>query len=155
MSLDHFFRIGQTIDLGHHTFSAEEIKIFAQEFDPQVFHTDEEAAKKSLLGGLCASGWHTCSMWMRYNYAARKDATAPEWHGEGPRPEFGPSPGFKNLRWIKPIYAGKTINFKRTALSHRALASKPGWRMLTIKAEAFDQDGTLVLEMENAVLVKI
>lgn len=153
--LDAFFRIGERIELGRHTFATEEIIAYAKEFDPQYFHTDEKLAKDSLFGRLCASGWHSCALWMRYNYAELLEVIGTLWQGEGPRPEFGPSPGFRNLRWLKPIYAGDTITFMRTATSYRALDSKPGWLMLQLKAEACNDENKLVMEMENAVLVAV
>ena len=152
MTLDAFFRIGTTVTLGSHRFEPEEIKAFARKYDPQVFHVDEEAAKASVLGGLCASGWHTAATWMKYNLQARMDAEG--WTGPGSVPEFGPSPGFKNLKWLKPVYAGETVTFTRTALSHRPIASRPGWRLLALRSEAFDSTGDKVLEFESAVLVK-
>lgn len=155
MTLDEFFRIGTTITLGSHTFEPEEIKAFARKYDPQIFHVDEEAASGSVLGGLCASGWHTAATWMKLNLETRMDAEAANWNGPGPVPEFGPSPGFKNLKWLKPVYAGETVTFSRTTLSHRPIASRPGWRMLSLSAEAFDSTGDKVLEFESAVLVKV
>lgn len=152
MSLDAFFRIGETIDLGSHTFTPEEIKAFAAKYDPQRFHMDEEEAADSVFGALCASGWHTTAMWMRYNLLSRDRLDGP-WDGPGEPPEFGPSPGFENLRWLKPVYAGETITFKRRTASHRALASRPGWRILTTNCEAFSGE-TKVLEFESTVLVK-
>ncbi|TRC84577.1 MaoC family dehydratase [Mesorhizobium sp. WSM4303] len=151
MSLDAFFRIGETIDLGSHTFEAEAIKVFARIYDPQLFHVDEEAAKKSVFGGLCASGWHTAATWMKLSVQARMDAG---WTGTGPVPEFGPSPGFRNLKWPKPVYAGETVTFMRTALSHRQLATRPGWRLLALRSEGFDSAGDQVIEFDSAVLVK-
>jgi acyl dehydratase len=154
VTLDAFFRIGTTVTLGSHTFEAEAIKAFARKYDPQVFHIDEEAAKKSVLGGLCASGWHTAATWMKLNLEARMDGGEGAWSGPGPLPEFGPSPGFKNLKWLKPVYAGETVTFTRTALSHRPIASRPGWRLLALRSEAFASSGEKVLEFESAVLVK-
>jgi len=151
-ALDEYLGIGRTVTLGSHCFGSEEIKAFARKYDPQPFHLDEEAARKSVFGRLCASGWHTASMWMRYNLTKREDA-AP-WTGEGPRPEFGPSPGFQDLKWLKPVYAGETITFTRTGMAHRPLASRPGWRLLTLRCEAFDSTGDKVLEFDSAVLVK-
>ena len=72
MSLDRFLRLGETITLGTHTFTADEIIAFGRQFDPQPFHTDAEAARDSVFGRLCASGWHTCAMWMRYNLTGSK-----------------------------------------------------------------------------------
>ncbi|TPM32889.1 MaoC family dehydratase [Mesorhizobium sp. B2-3-4] len=152
MSLDEFFRIGTTVTLGSHRFEPEEIKAFARKYDPQVFHVDEEAAKNSVLGGLCASGWHTAATWMKLNLETRMGG---EWAGPGPAPEFGPSPGFKNLKWLKPVFAGETVTFNRTALSHRPISSRSGWRLLSLRSEAFDSTGDKVLEFESAVLVKV
>lgn len=152
MSLDEFLAIGTTVALGSHTFQPDEIKAFARKYDPQIFHIDAEAAKNSVFGGLCASGWHTAAMWMKYNLA---NMQPPEWDGPEPAPQFGPSPGFRNLKWLKPVYAGETIRFTRTCLAHRPMASRPGWRLLTIRAEAFDSTGDKVIEFENAVLVKV
>ncbi|RYE58263.1 MAG: dehydratase, partial [Hyphomicrobiales bacterium] len=56
------YRIGDKRELGSHTFTAEEIKLFAAQFDPQPFHLSEEAGKASLFGGLAASGWHTTAV---------------------------------------------------------------------------------------------
>ena len=153
-ALDAFFRIGETVTLGTHTFGAEEIKAFARKYDSQLFHVDEEAAKGTLFGALCASGWHTAATWMKYNLKHREDAGDPPWQGPGPKPEFGPSPGFEKMRWLKPVYVGETVTFTRRALNHRALATRPGWRLLVLISEAFDSKGDKVLEFESSVLVK-
>ena len=58
-------RVGETVEIGSHVFTAEDIKTFAQRFDPQPFHVDDEAAARSHFGQLCASGWHTACVWMR------------------------------------------------------------------------------------------
>ena len=152
--LDRFLRIGETVTLGSHTFEPDEIKEFARKYDPQRFHVDEAAAAHSVFGRLCASGWHTCAMWMRHNLAHREDTSEVPWNGPGPRPVFGPSPGFEKLKWLKPVYAGDTITFTRRAVAHRALASRPGWRLMTIMCEAFNAAGEKVLEFESAVLVQ-
>jgi acyl dehydratase len=151
-ALDDFFEMGTTVTLGSHTFSADEIKEFARKYDPQPFHLDEEAARSSVFGGLCASGWHSCAMWMRYNLESGR--TGPGWKGEGRAPEFGPSPGFTDLKWLKPVYAGDTITFTRRATGHRPIASRPGWRLLTIVCEGFNQSEDKVFTFDSAVLVK-
>ncbi|ESZ18937.1 MULTISPECIES: MaoC family dehydratase [unclassified Mesorhizobium] len=155
MTLDEFFCIGVTVTLGSHRFEPEAIKAFARKYDPQIFHLDEEAAKNSVFGGLCASGWHTAATWMKLNLETGVEAEGISWAGGGPAPEFGPSPGFKNLKWLKPVYAGETVTFTRTALAHRPIASRPGWRVLTLRSEAFDSTGDKVIEFESAVLVKV
>ena len=150
MTLDEFFGIGVVTTLGSHLFTAEAIKAFAAKYDPQPFHLDEDAASRSVLGGLCASGWHTAAMWMKYNLATRMATEGDRWTGPGPQPEFGPSPGFRNLKWLKPVYAGETITFTRTGLSHRPVSSRAGWRLLTIRAEAFDSTKAKVIEFDSA-----
>lgn len=154
MTLDEYLGIGVTITLGSHLFEAGEIKAFARKYDPQPFHLDEAAAERSVFGRLCASGWHTASMWMKYNLRKRADAEPERWTGPGPRPVFGPSPGFQNLKWLKPVYAGETVTFTRTGVEHRALATRPGWRLVTIRCEGFDSSGDKVIEFDSAVLVQ-
>ena len=109
MTLDEYLRHRHDDGAGQLPFDAEAIKAFARKYDPQPFHVDEEAARESVFGRLCASGWHTAAMWMKLNLAHR----GPDWDGPGPAPEFGPSPGFKNLKWLKPVYAGETVTFTR------------------------------------------
>lgn len=152
MSLDAFLGIGVTTTLGSHTFEPDAIKAFAKKFDPQPFHIDEALAKSSVFGGLCASGWHTASVWMKLNVAMPTNGAA--WQRPGPEPEFGPSPGFSNLKWLKPVFAGETVTFTRTGIAHRPLASRPGWRLLTIRGEGFDSTGDKVIEFDSGVLVK-
>ena len=153
MTLDDFFRVGVTVPLGTYTFTPEAIVAFARQFDPQPFHLSEETAQGSVFGRLCASGWHTAAAWMKCNLAAKSGAV--RWDGPGPEPEFGPSPGFRNLKWLKPVYAGETVSYTRTALEHRALTSRPGWRMLTMRGEGFDSAADKVIEFDSAVLVKV
>lgn len=152
-ALDAFFMMEERVALGSHVFGAEEIKEFARKYDPHPFHLSEEEAEKSVFGALCASGWHTCAMWMRYSLL--KGRAGAGWSGDGPEPEYGPSPGFSDLKWLKPVYAGDEITFFRTATSHRPIASRPGWRLLTILCEAENQRGEMVLSFDSAVLVKV
>ena len=56
---------GKKTFLGAHVFTREDIIDFASQWDPQRFHVDEEAAKHSMFGSLCASGWHTGCIAMR------------------------------------------------------------------------------------------
>lgn len=154
MNLDEYFQVNETVTLGSHTFTPEEIIVFAQKFDPQPFHLSEETAKGSVFGALCASGWHTASTWMKYNVRKGMMKDAGDWNGEGEAPTIGASPGFKNLKWLKPVYAGETITYTRKVLNHRALASRPGYRVMTVWGEGHDSTGDKVIEFESAVIVK-
>lgn len=151
MTLDEFLLVGEDIQLGSHHFDAEAIKAYARKYDPQPFHVDEEAARHSVFGRLCASGWHTAAVWMKLNLAY---GMARAWTGPGPEPVLGPSPGFRNMKWPKPVYAGETISFARKTTGHRPITNRPGWRVVTQWSEAFDGTGAKVFEFEGAVLVK-
>src|SRR5260370_18366975 len=103
--------IGARNEVGSFTFTAEQIKKFARQFDPQAFHLDEEAGKKSLFGGLAASGWHVGSVCMKLLVAdGQRQAREAAARGE-PLAIWGPSPGFRELRWRKPGLAGATLTF--------------------------------------------
>src|SRR6201988_4294790 len=88
------FTVGESRDLGTYRVTAEEIKDFAREFDPQFFHLDEDRAKSSVLGGLSASGWHTCGILMRLMVDGYLGRTA----GMG-------SPGLDEGKRVKSLYA--------------------------------------------------
>jgi acyl dehydratase len=153
MTLDDYLGVGRTVVLGSHHFSAASIKAFAAKYDPQPFHVDEAAAKGTVFGALCASGWHTAAAWMKLNVAVPIAAGA-AWSGPGPEPQLGPSPGFSNLKWLKPVFAGETVSYTRTVLGHRVLASRPGWRLVSIVADGTDSTGAKVIDFESGVLVK-
>ena len=149
------FEPGTRQELGAHLFTAEEIIDFARKFDPQRFHVDPEAARQSVFGGLCASGWHTASVWMKLNIAASA-VEVKEAKAEGRTlPEFGPSPGIRNLRWFKPVYAGDEIFYASTIRGTRPLNSRPGWSILELTAEARNTSGELVMSFDSAALVRL
>lgn len=153
MTLDEYLEVGVTVPIGAYSFSPEAIKAFAVKYDPQPFHVDEAKAEGSVFGRLCASGWQTAAAWMKCNLATPINGGRP-WQGAGPMPEFGPSPGFSNLKWLKPVYAGETVSYTRTVLGHRPLATRPGWRLMSLRSEGFDSTGDKVIEFDSAVLVK-
>src|SRR5438270_1392020 len=103
--------IGAQREFGSFTFTAHDIKKFATQFDPQRFHLDEEEGRKSLFGGLAASGWHVGSVCMKL-LVADGQGRAAEAAARGEKiAVWGPSPGFRELRWIRPVLAGDTIDF--------------------------------------------
>jgi acyl dehydratase len=146
--------VGDRIALGSHTFSAEEIKTFAAQYDPQSFHMDEAAAAKSHFGALCASGWHTVAAWMRLRilYAQREDA---ERRARGEvLAQLGPSPGFRELKWPKPVYAGDTIACASEVAEKRVSQSRPGWGLIFGYNTGTNQKGELVLSFIGAGFVE-
>ncbi|MEJ8572237.1 MaoC family dehydratase [Microbaculum marinum] len=137
--------LGDGAELGRHTFAAEEIIAFARRWDPQPFHTDPVAAKDSLFGDLCASGWHTVCTWMRLNVEASERLIAEARAAGGPIPRFGPSPGIFDLKWPKPVFVGDTISYRWTFVEKRETNSRPEWGLLTYLAEGTNQDDEPVM----------
>ena len=143
--------VGDQSELGSYHFGAEEIIRFARTYDPQPFHVDPEAAKRSLFGGLCASGWHTAAAWMK-RMIAHRDAMEAEAAHLGRRPSrLGPSPGFKNMRWARPVYAGDTISYRSTLTGLRPSGSRPGWGLAFHRNTGTNQRGEEVFSFDGAV----
>jgi acyl dehydratase len=137
-------QIGQRRELGSFIFTAADIKRFATQFDPQAFHLDEEAGRNSLFGGLAASGWHIGSVCMKL-LVADNDRLAAEERARGEEVAVGgPSPGFRELRWIKPVLAGDTISFASEIESLRASSSRPRWGIYQSRNIGTNQRGELV-----------
>ncbi|MXQ10390.1 MaoC family dehydratase [Microvirga makkahensis] len=143
--------IGEKEELGSYTFEADDIIGFARQFDPQRFHVDAEAARDSLFGALCASGWHTAAVWMKlmvgHRSRIRTNALA---HGARPA-RLGPSPGFTNLKWLKPVYAGDTLTYRSAVARKRVSNSRPGWGLVFHHNCATNQHGEEVFSFEGMV----
>jgi acyl dehydratase len=132
---------GGSIDLGGKNVTAEEIIEFAREFDPQPMHLDEAAGKASILGGLSASGWHTCAIFMRLIC----DAFLLDSTSQG-------APGVDRIKWKKPVLAGDRLNGRTTVLAKRSSKSRPSIGLVTMRSELFNQRGEAVFELENTVM---
>ncbi|WP_207001180.1 MaoC family dehydratase [Trinickia mobilis] len=135
------FEVGTTADVGEHTFGADEIIRFGEQFDPQPFHVDEAAAKASPFGGLIASGWHTCSVMM--GLVVRNQLRGSTSMG---------SPGVDEVRWIKPVRAGDTILMKNTVLDKRVSESRPDRGIVSIQWEGINQNGETVIVVRSKVI---
>ncbi len=143
--------IGETEELGSYTFTPDDIIGFARQFDPQPFHVDAQAARHSLFGALCASGWHTASVWMK-NMVGYRDRIRAYALARGERPaRLGPSPGFTNLKWLKPVYAGDTIAYRTTVTAKRPSASRPGWGLVFHHNTGTNQHGEKVFAFDGMV----
>jgi acyl dehydratase len=146
----HYFDdivIGQRMDVGSHTFDKEAVLAFGRKYDPQPFHTDEAAARKSQFGGLIASGWHTAAAYMGQLIANRTRRQADILAQGGTLPEPGPSPGFTKLRWRAPVYAGDTLRFSSEIVNKRVV-SRPGWGLVFVQNKGFNQHDRLAYEFE-------
>jgi acyl dehydratase len=146
--------VGERAETGRYTFTTASIKGFARRFDPQPFHLDEAAAARSHFGALCASGWHTASVWMRLmvEYQRREDE-ARRARGEATA-ALGPSPGFRELKWLKPVYVGDTITYSTEVIEKRASNSRPDWGLMWIRNNGVNQKGEPVISFVSAVFVE-
>ncbi|WP_421357711.1 MaoC family dehydratase [Agrobacterium rosae] len=140
------------LELGTVHFSAESIIRYAEKFDPQPFHLDAEAARNSVFEGLCASGWQTSASWMKC-FLAYWEREVKRLAAEGVQPpKLGPSPGFRNMKWHRPVYAGDDITYFATMIASRPLASRPGTFLNTTLNEGVNQNGETVVSFESSVL---
>jgi acyl dehydratase len=145
--------VGDRRTLGSHTFKADEIKAFARKYDPQVFHLDEEAAARSHFGRLCASGWHTAAVCMRLNVDSNR-ADDDERRARGEQiARSGPSPGVRDLRWLKPVYVGDTISYTSEVKETRVV-SRPGYGVVVHETVGTNQNGEVVYSAQGAVFVQ-
>lgn len=138
------FHVGQVIPLGPYIVTREEIIAFAAEFDPQPFHMDEEAARNSVLGGLCASGWHSCAMLMRMICDSYLNRSA----GMG-------SSGLDEVKWLKPVYPGETLSGIMTVISRRVSLKRPEMGILVCRWEVFSETGEKKLEETGVNFMRV
>jgi acyl dehydratase len=109
------FEVGEKAELGSCTISEAEILAFARKYDPQPFHTDPEAARRSIFGGLIASGWHTCALMMRLSVEANQREAA----------AATGSPGLHSCRWLRPVRPGDTLTGRTEILETWPSRTKP------------------------------
>ena len=135
------FKEGQIFDAGSLVVSREEIIDFAQKYDPQPFHINEEKAK-IVFGGLIASGWHTAALCQRLMVGSLLSKTA----GMG-------SPGIDELRWLKPVRPGDTLSGWFTIIELKPSEHKADRGWMKLKGEMLNQDGEVVLSLIGTIIV--
>lgn len=146
--------IGETYSLGSHTFTRDDVIAFARQFDPQAFHLDDAAAARSLFGRLSASGWHTTAIWIRqfvrYRQEIERDMT-----DRGLRPaHYGPSPGFRDLKWLKPVHPGDTIEFRGRVDAKYDWRSRADRGLIETLNQGRNQHGELVFAIRGRILAE-
>jgi len=133
---------GDVHSFGRVAVEADEIVEFAKRFDPQAFHTDPEAAKRTPFRGLIASGWHTVGLMMRLyveHYLTHVASLA--------------SPGVDELRWLKPVRPGDTLSVRVTVLKATPSRSKPDRGAVTSFIEVFNQAGEAVMTLRAVNMI--
>ena len=129
--------IGQCHEFGSISVEADEVIAFARRFDPQPFHTDPEAGKRSIYGGMIASGWHTAALMMRLfvdHYLSHVASLG--------------SPGVDELRWLKPVYPGDVLSLRVTILEANRSRSKPDRGIIRSDIQVLNQRHDIVMTMK-------
>jgi len=132
------FTVGQVREFGRYLVTAAEIVDFAKRYDPQPFHTDPEAAKKSFYGGLIASGWMTCAMAMRMvcdDYVLKSASLG--------------SPGVDQIRWKQPVRPDDVLRMRLTVLEVRPSQSKPDRGIVRTGWEVINQRDEIVMTSQG------
>ena len=132
---------GQVHHLGRRMLSRDEIVEFARAWDPQPFHLDEQAAAASIYGGLIASGWHTVCVFMRLFADGLLHRAA----------AMG-SPGVDELRWLKPVRPGDTLEARLEILECRPSRSKPDRGIVRARSVVVNLAGEEVLSFVATLL---
>ena len=137
------YREGDVHEFGPVTITEEAIVRFGREFDPQVFHTDPDGARRTVYGGLIASGWHTCGLFMRLFVAHYL-----------PGPASLGSPGVDGLRWLKPVRPGDALRLRVTVDRVKPSRSKPDRGVLFSFCEMLNQRDEVVATMMAMNLIR-
>jgi acyl dehydratase len=134
------FPADEIAEYGGIEVSAHDIIAFAREFDPQPFHTDEEAARAA-TGGLIASGWHTCALLMRMNCDAflMRAAVVDE-------------AGIEETRWERPVRPGDRLNVRRRTLANRPRDDGTG--EVEFLYEVVNQDGLVAMTQRSLMALE-
>jgi acyl dehydratase len=136
------FEEGAVLTYGPRTMTREEIIAFAAEYDPQPMHLDEEAAKKTMLGGLGASGYHTCCFMFRMTY----DGFLADSSSMG-------SPGIDEVKWLQPVRPGMPLTLRLTIVEKRTSKSRPEMGFVRLKSELLDERQMAVIEQTSTVIL--
>jgi len=136
--------VGDTEEFGEYHVTKEEIIEFASQYDPQPFHTDEEAAEESAFGELVASGWHTAAICMRLLVDNMMDERA----SMGAR-------GVDELRWRQPVRPGDTLHLRTEVVDKRRSESDPGRGYVDNRMEGINQDGEVVISWVGLGMVAV
>ena len=137
------FTVGRVFGSGTRQLSEADILGFAREYDPQYFHTDPEAAKKSIYGGLIASGWQTVGVCMRLIC----DSYLLEAASIG-------SPGVDEVRWLKPVFPGDTLRMNATVIAAKLSASTPDRGTATVRWDVYNQKNERVMHMQSMQIMQ-
>ncbi|MEY7849017.1 MaoC family dehydratase [Natrarchaeobius sp. A-rgal3] len=130
--------VGETEEYGAYEVTKDEIIEFGRKYDPQPFHTDEEAARNSYFGELVASGWHTASICMRLSVEMKQR--------EGHEPENNlAGAGVDELRWHEPVKPGDVLRIRREVVDKRPVESETAGGYIDARIEGINQNDDVVI----------
>ncbi len=136
------FAVGQMFGSGRLRIDGERALAFAAEFDPQPFHLDEAVARRSIFGGMTASGWHTAAVTMRLLVET----------------EFKPAggiigAGFDECRWTRPVRPGDELRIECEVIEVRPSRSRPQQGMIKLRITTMNQnDDPVLVQVANLVV---
>jgi acyl dehydratase len=136
------FQPGAVAVYGPRLVTRGEIVAFAAEFDPQPMHLDEAAGSATSLGGLAASGWHSCCLLMRII----TDGFVLESSSMG-------APGVEEVRWLRPLRPGMRIRVRSTVLESRASKSRPEMGLVKIHHEVLDEGDAVLTTLTSTAML--
>ena len=136
------FPLGEVVEYGRVDVSVDEILAFAREFDPQPFHTNEEAARAA-TGGLIASGWHTSALLLRMNCEAFLARAA-----------IVEEAGVEEVRWQLPVRPGDRLHVRRQTLASRLREGQTGAGEVEFLYEVINQNGAAAMIQRSVLLLK-
>ena len=134
---------GSAHEFGSIVVEEKEVIDFGKRFVPLSYHVDPEAAKKSIYGGLIASGWQTAALMMRLytdNYLSRVANLG--------------SPGCDELRWTKPVFPGDELSIRVTVAETRRSDSKPERGIVHSFVEVLNQKRDVVMSVKMVNFVR-
>jgi acyl dehydratase len=137
------FKPGTVASYGPRLVTREEIVAFAAEFDPQPMHLDEAAGAATLLGGLAASGWHSCCILMRII----ADGFINDSSSLG-------APGVDEVRWLKPLRPGTQVRVRTTVLGTRASSSRPEIGFVKCLFEMLDERDAVLVTLTSPLMLR-
>ena len=130
------FMVGEVMLFGPVTVTAGDIKSFAERFDPQPMHLDDDAGQNAVVSGMFASGLHTVCLHMRLLVdGVLRDSTS-----------MG-SPGIESIRYLAPVRAGDSLTLRVEVLSVRRSKSRPEMGLVVIRSQMINAECMPVMEM--------
>ena len=134
-------QVGDVMRFGRYEVTREEIIEYARQFDPQPFHLDEAAARRSIFGGLIASGWHTGAMFIRMV----AEHMTPQHATSG-------AMGFDELKWLRPVRPGDVLSVESVVREKVELRSRPDRGLVKVESRIHDQRGQVVMSLVSLVI---